>query len=72
MLKGDNMILTEQELKRLPTHRLVAIKKKCYATKFGSYDGRELPWNYTKEYEMIKEILSTRGHVPRKHEKVVK
>lgn len=63
------MFFTEQELKRLPTHRLVAIKRKWYATEFGSYDGKEMDGWYTQEYDILKKILATRGHVPRKNEK---
>ena len=64
------MLFTEQELKRLPTHRLVAIKRKYFPCP------APYLFEYVKEYmakhAMIKAILATRGHVPRKHEKKCK
>lgn len=61
-------MLSIEQLKKLSTQRLVAYKRKYFPR------AMNVPFEYEKEYNeyhaAIKEILKTRGHVKRKHEKV--
>jgi len=60
-------MLSIEQLKKLSTQRLVAYKRKYFPREIGN------PFEYQKEYNAyhaaIKNILKTRGHVKRKHEK---
>ena len=67
-------MLSIEQLKRLPTHRLLAYKREYYphCHYFDSYNDGDINFEYEEHRKMfyaIREILNTRGHVPRKSEK---
>lgn len=59
-------MLTLQQLKKMSTQRLVAFKKKYYPREGCAWDSAN---EYNEGHALMKEILSTRGHVVRKSEK---
>lgn len=58
--------MTLEELEALPTHRLNSLRKAIYKCSFCS------GWNYSNvpcyhpDIELVKQILNTREHVPKK------
>jgi hypothetical protein len=58
--------MTREELEALPTHRLNSLRKaiyKCGWCNGMAYSGREC---YHPHVDLVKEILNTREHVPKR------